>query len=259
PAGDAEAHYAVSTRILETRRCRGVAVLDEGIAGKLQARLRRPVVTIPDETEEILPALEPERVRRLRAAISGRRVIGLLGELSRRKGVVAFLKAAAASRVRGWVFLLAGSIGESQLKTFFPEERALLEAALKQSPENLLVLGERIEDEREFNAVVRLCDVLFAAYETFGHSSGIVTKAAVFHKPILVSPGYCMAERVTRFKIGLAIDPVDTAAVVAGLATLLDADALARQIGSADFAGCHREHALAALPAALDRVVALAG
>ena len=249
----------MSTRILETRRCRGVAVLDEGIAGKLQARLRRPVVTIPDETEEILPALEPERVRRLRAAISGRRVIGLLGELSRRKGVVAFLKAAAASRERGWVFLLAGSMGESQLKTYFPEERVLVDALLREPVENVIVMGERIEDEREFNAFIRLCDVLFAAYETFGHSSGIVTKAAVFRKPILVSPGYCMAERVARFRIGLAVDPADTEAVVEGLATLLDSDALARRIGPPDFEGCHREHALAALPAALDRVVALAG
>ena len=96
PAGDAEAHYAVSTGMLRTRRCRGVAVLDEGVAAQLEERIRKPVIALPDATDDALPPTEPERVRRLDAAARGRKVIGLMGELSRRKGVVAFLRAAAA-------------------------------------------------------------------------------------------------------------------------------------------------------------------
>ncbi|MCE9613223.1 MAG: glycosyltransferase [Lentisphaerae bacterium] len=258
PGGDPDHHYAVTTGQLRTRHCRGVAVLDEGIADRLQALLQRPVIRFPDQTEEALPAVEPALVQRLRGAIRGRKVIGLIGDLWRRKGVLAFLRAVARAQDRDWVFLLAGALGDTQQRTFFPDEWPGVDAVLRRPPPNLLVHLQRIEDDRDFNAVINLCDVLFAAYDSFGHSSGIVTKAAVFRKPILVSPGFCMAERVARYRTGLALDPADPTAVVDALACLLDPAALARRIGTPDFAGCHRAHSQMALQAALEQLVALA-
>lgn len=259
PAAEDVTPYAVSTGILRARNCRRVAVLDEGVTDQLQRRIDKPVICFPDLTDERLPEQESERVRQLRAAVRGRKVIGLFGELSRRKGVAPFLKAAALARDRDWVFLLAGALGEAQLRSYFPDEREFVESALQGDGRNVIVLRERIEDEREFNAVIAQCDVLFAAYETFGHSSNMVAKAAAFQKPMLVSPGYCMAERVARFRLGLAVDPHDTAAVVDELATLLDAEALARRVGASDFDGYQREHSLTALSDAFEGIIALTG
>ncbi len=49
------------------------------------------------------------------------------------------------------------------------------------------------------------CDVIFAAYLDFPHSSAIQCKAADLNKPIIVSEGYLMAERTRRFSLGEVI------------------------------------------------------
>jgi hypothetical protein len=52
------------------------------------------------------------------------------------------------------------------------------------------------------NAVIAESDVVFAAYKDFPNSSNVLTKAAFFHRPIVVSDGYLMAERVRRHNLG---------------------------------------------------------
>ena len=70
------------------------------------------------------------------------------------------------------------------------------------------------------------CDVLFGSYIDFPYSSNILAKSAVLQKPVIVSDGSLMAERVRRFRLGEIIPQEDpSAAAGAMLRILQDVDA----------------------------------
>jgi glycosyltransferase involved in cell wall biosynthesis len=79
----------------------------------------------------------------------------------------------------------------------------------------------RISDERIFNSVIQACDVIFAAYLDFPNSSGILTKAAVFRKPIIVSDGYLMAERTRKYDMGEVVPEGDVQAAGSAIRKIL--------------------------------------
>ncbi|MDE0839740.1 MAG: hypothetical protein OSB41_11905, partial [Kiritimatiellae bacterium] len=130
-----------------------------------------------------------------------------------------------------------------------------LEDAIAGRMANLCVVPERIEDETEFNAVVCECDALFAAYEIFAHSSGLVTKAGVFHKPIIVSKGYYMQEVVEKYRLGVAIDQDDSHAVLLALDVLGDPAESERRLGAPDYEGFMRANGVEALGPAFDKLL----
>ncbi len=253
PAGDAARTYVAAERLLKLPACPGVAVLDAGVRATLEGRLGKPVFAFPDETDESILSIPSRLVHHIRERARGRKVIGLVGELSRRKGIVSFLR--AARRAPDWFFLLAGEFGPRQRATLYPDERAFVEQSIAAGHDHVMLSDRRIEDEREFNAVIAACDALYAAYTTFGHSSGIVTKAAVFEKPILVSPGYYMAEVVERYRLGVAVEPEDTTRVVDALSLLLDADRFRHEVGASRFEACRHQHAYVRLLAAFEALL----
>ena len=121
----------------------------------------------------------------------------------------------------------------------------------QRAPPNCFFHLERIPGEAQFNSVVRACDVLFAAYWDFPSSSNLLSKAAVFGKPILVSEGHCMARRVAEYGLGVAIPQRDAAACIDALRQLFDGVPPRARYGH------YRErHSMDRLAHALDRVVA---
>jgi hypothetical protein len=175
--------------------------------------------------------------------------------LSRRKGIRTFMKAARECENGDWLFLLLGAMGESEMEALSAEDRSCLEDAIAGHVANLCVVPERIEDEAEFNAVVCECNVLFAAYEMFAHSSGLVTKAGVFHKSIIVSKGYYMQEVVEKYRLGVAIDQDDSRAVLRALDVLGDPAESERHVGVPDYDGFMRANGLAAMGPAFDKLL----
>lgn len=257
PDGPTRPESVAAEAMLRSRGCCGTAVLDRWIADALAANTRGPVVSFPDETDTELPDREPALVTQLRAAAAGRRIILLPGVLAKRKGVMALLDAARLAEARSWCFACVGVLDEAIRRTYTDDDLRRIDAAIAGALPNVWFHPARIEDEREFNAVVAACDVLFAAYELFAHSSGIVTKAGFFEKPVLVSSGYCMAQDVQAFRLGLSVDPHQPDAVVQALDTLLDPAARARLVGPPDYAGFHRHYGREALQDAFARVLAL--
>ena len=71
------------------------------------------------------------------------------------------------------------------------------------------------------NSIYAASDVVVAAYRAFPNSSNALTKAAVFERPIVVSDGYLMAERVRKFGLGEVIPEGDAEALVAALQRML--------------------------------------
>lgn len=192
--------------VLKSSRCKAIAVLDEGIAQKLQSKIGgKLVVTFPDFTDTSTPDPNYPIARQIKAKAQGRKIIGLLGLQSKRKGLLTLLEVARQT-VKDYFFVFAGSLAEH---TFTAQELANIQNIVDSDLSNCFCYFETIPDGAPFNALVDLCDILFAAYEKFPHSSNILTKTAILEKPVIVSKKFCMAERVEKFKLGLSIDEGD--------------------------------------------------
>lgn len=190
--------------ILKSSRCPAIAVLDEGIAEKLQSTIDgKPVITFPDFTDTSPPDLSFPSARQIKERAKGSKIIGLLGGLGKRKGILTLLEVAQQTRKENYFFVFAGQLAEH---TFTKQELTNIRNLVYSDLSNCFFNFERIPDEGSFNALVNECDILFAAYEQFPHSSNILTKAAIMEKPVIVSKKFCMAERVEKFKLGLSIN-----------------------------------------------------
>lgn len=183
---------------LLARNCKATLTLDEGIVDAMSRDISKPVLWMPDITNSTLGGPDSEIARHIRSKAANRMVCGLFGVLQKRKGILPLISV-AVTRPPGWFFVFAGEI---QKTDFSRDELHQLEQFMKSEPDNCLFWTRKIPDGAGFNAAMVECDVIYAAYETFPHSSNIMTKAALFKKPIIVSPGFLMAERVLAFRLG---------------------------------------------------------
>lgn len=195
-----------SYTLINSSRCQGIALLHELEAKRLQKQFSKPIEIFPDLTDEALPTADYKVAQQIRARAKGRLVVGLLGGLTQRKGLMTLLQVAQNTHHKDWFFVFAGRLYEHELS---PQKLDQIQAFVQSNPDNCLFYLERIPEESQFNAIVDTCDILFAAYEDFPYSSNLITKAAVFQKPIIVSEGYCMAQRVNTFRMGVSIPEND--------------------------------------------------
>ena len=256
PSGAGREVLPATEHMLRSARCASVAVLDEGIAATLEAKIRRRVVTFPDDTDDTVPASEDPMVARIRAMANGRKIVGLIGAMEKRKGVLRLMDVAERSQDREWFFVFVGELSEGVRKTYSEEELQRIDETARRGLPNALFHFGFLPGERQFNAVIAACDALFAAYGPFYHSSGILAKAACFERPVIVSRGYCMHERVQRFSIGVSVDPDDIRDIISALECVLDEHAFRARVGGApDYAGYRAVHSRENLTSAFASVV----
>ncbi|MGE5458968.1 MAG: hypothetical protein ACM3NJ_00800, partial [Methanobacterium sp.] len=179
------------------KNCYGIGILDEGTYNPIKKLLKnRELIVFPDVTDERIPDSIPAEIAGIRARAGGRTIIGLIGLLQKRKGLLTFLQAMQETDPAETYFLLAGSL---PLHEYSPEEQVLLQKYLAEPEgDNWHFELNYIEDPVMFNAYFCICDVIYIVYEDFYHSSGIMTKAAVFEKLMIAAKGYCMGERVEK-------------------------------------------------------------
>lgn len=237
--------------ICNARCCRAVSVLDEGMAVALQQRIGNHVVTFPDFTDESAPDLEFEVVQTLQQQAQGRKIIGLLGSLNKRKGLLTLLEAALRSESEPWFFAF---VGQLSTYTMSPREVEQMQAIVNSAPSNCFFHFELIPDEPQFNGLVAACDVLFAAYEKFPYSSNILTKAAVFSKSVIASEEFCMGERVKRFQMGVTISEGNVDQCIAALRTLCGGQNPDSLLHS-DFAGYRQYYSIEQLRVTLQEML----
>jgi glycosyltransferase involved in cell wall biosynthesis len=190
-------------KIFQALYCKGVGVLDEDQQSKLQAQLNKRVMTFPDITDETRPDDNFFVVSDIINKAKGRKIIGLLGSLNKRKGLLTLLRASQQPDNDKYLFAFVGQLSQYMLKA---DELEYIQNLEKQNPSNCYFYFERIPEESQFNALVNTCDILFAAYENFPYSSNILTKASVFNKLLIGSNGYCIGKRIHQFQLGLTIE-----------------------------------------------------
>jgi glycosyltransferase involved in cell wall biosynthesis len=236
------AHYSLA----RSRNCHAIGVVDEWVVDKLQRGLKAPVIPFPDFTDETAPDPNYELVNQIRKKAGGRKIIGLVGALSKRKGVVTLLKVAQQAAEKNWFFVIVGALSEHQFHQDygqrFPEEYAWVKSVADFPPENCFFHLNHIPEESQFNALIKVCDVVFAAYENFPYSSNILTKAAVFQKPVVASQKFCMGKRVEHFQVGLTIPEGNVTHCIEALQHLLTEDSPVTTDLSFDFKGLRALH-----------------
>jgi hypothetical protein len=179
------------------------------------------------------------------------------GTIGSNKNLSEWCKLIALANPNEWFFVQLGEVHEQNLTQ---EDLAAYRQLRAIEPENVFVYAEYLADERVFNEVIALSDVIFAVYRKFSISSNMPGKAAAFDKPILVADGYLMGERVKQYQLGLAVAEDNAVNMYAALIALTRSQA-DRQVARAEhFAQYRHEFSHDALKAKffefLDRVVA---
>ncbi|MDY6899858.1 MAG: glycosyltransferase, partial [Cyanobacteriota bacterium] len=188
--------------VLQSSNCKSVAVLDEGISDKLQKTIiNKPVIIFPDFTDESKPDMTFPLIKEIEEKAEGRKIVGLLGSLAKRKGFLKLLEIAQLSLEENSFFIFIGKLDKQSFST---EELDKINSFIESKPQNCLFHLERIPNESQFNALIKICDILFALYN-YPHSSNILTKAAIFEKPVISIDNFCMGERVSKYRLGLTI------------------------------------------------------
>ena len=139
---------------------------------------------------------------------AGRKIIGMVS-LEKRKGFLTMLKIAEAVHEKeDWFFVAAGKYAQ---ETFDSEEQAYVEKVQAKVDSGelanlyLQLPGSRVDDGADFNSLIKIFDVIYAAYEDFEGSSNALTKGAIFKRPLIATRGECVGGRVEEFGLGLTI------------------------------------------------------
>ena len=238
-------------RMFGGRLCKGICILDEGIVAKVSESLGKRVIAMPDFTDErpAVNAAHRNLGQRLREFAAGRPIVGLFGHLHASKGIATFLEAARRIAGSEICFALGGEI----LWFYQEEEASRIRSTLAECPHVWNHLA-RIPNEACLNDLMRACDVIFAAYLDFPHSSNMQTKAAVLKKPLIVSDGYLMAERVRRFNMGEVIPQGDTSALIDAILKIAQDPAAWVTDNKPQWEEYCREHSFDRLKAALTQL-----
>jgi hypothetical protein len=214
--------------IAQSKWAVSIAVLDAGIVSKLRSKLHgKEAVVFPDFTDELPPAVHYHLADEIIAKAKGRMIIGLLGSLERRKGMLTLLRMAQHPGSSDWYFVFAGELAE---QTFSDQELKEIKSFFDVPKDNCFAYFDRIPEDAQFNALVNVCDVIFAVYQGFLHSSNVVTKSAIYEKYLMVGSGGYMEEVVRQYELGDVIPAGDVQAALSSLSRFIPGETSHRRL-----------------------------
>lgn len=206
--------------LLQCSRCKGIGVVDEGVIFDLKKIKDIAVVFLPELTEKGL--IQTEELDEIKQMARGRRIFSLVGHQTMRKGVLEFLRLAQDFPADKGFFLLVGQFAP---ESFTPRELIEIKQLLETTGrDNCYFKLTKIENALEFNGFLACSDVLYLGYKNYYHSSGILAKAAYFKKPVIASIGYCIGDRVDKYKLGLTVNILNYEEIRAAADKLVEED-----------------------------------
>jgi len=196
----------------------GICFLDERVCAYYQQALpSKHFEYMPDITDVDLPAQRSPFTKKIIEQAAGRKVVFMGGSIGKQKNLAIWYELIRRMDPTRWYFVQIGRINRNNLTK---ADQLALDAVVADYPANLTIYPDYLPDEREFNEIISVADVVFAVYRDFKRSSNMLSKAAYFEKPILVSDAYLMGERVSRYKIGLAVKEDDVDSILGGFSRL---------------------------------------
>jgi hypothetical protein len=188
--------------IFSIRNCTQMFLLDTGVVSLLAQKLKKSVYSFPDITDVSESSYSNTLEKDIKAKSKGRKIIALLGVMAKRKGLLQLLKVSKA--LKEYFFLFSGPLDSN---SFSEQELVEIKNYASSNPENCYLYFHSVPDGSEFNKLVSLSDIIYAAYLNFPHSSNLLVKASYFNKPVIVSKGYLMDEIAHKYKFGLSVHP----------------------------------------------------
>ncbi|MEM9079601.1 MAG: hypothetical protein AAGC74_02795 [Verrucomicrobiota bacterium] len=200
---------AKGDRSLRNANCLAVGVLDERFSEAMAEVTGKEIIQFPDITNETPPEVPSPFALEILKKAGSRKIIGMVS-LEKRKGFLTMLKIAeAAAGKEDWYFVAGGKYAEG---TCDEKERAYVESIVERVKSGELdnvhieIPGERVNDGADFNSLIKIFDVIYAAYEDFEGSSNALTKGAIFKRPLIATKGECVGARVEEFGMGLTME-----------------------------------------------------
>ena len=207
-----EGYYSLST-------LGGICFLDEITCRAYSESLSNKYFQcLPDITNGELSEHPSFLAEEVMCRAAGRKIVFLGGSIVGKKNIARWSELIALADPSRWFFV---QVGEIHGNTLSPADTAAFERLVADPPENLSLYAHYLSDERDFNAIINIADVIFAVYRDFRFSSNMLGKAAFFEKPILVSDGCLMGDRVRNYGIGLVVPHDDAQAMLCALERLM--------------------------------------
>jgi hypothetical protein len=209
--GSKEGYYALPNY-------HGTCFLDETWRDEYRQRFtNKKFECLPDITETLLPKGRSPLMAQVVLFAKGRKIVFMGGSIGKQKNLSCWHQVIEASDAGRWCFVQIGRINWENLTE--EDTRSLHRQALNPL-KNLFVHDQYINDEGVFNEIISQSTVIFAVYRDFNRSSNMLSKAAYFEKPILVSDEGIMGERVSHYKIGHCVNYSSVTDVLNALATI---------------------------------------
>jgi glycosyltransferase involved in cell wall biosynthesis len=203
---------------LASTSCKAFCLLNEAFAAALQQRMPAlTVVHLPDISYTECPKTMPAIVEELLTRAHDRRIM-LLASLTKKHGLLQFLRLSAAMRASPILFC---AIGLVDLNDYTEDERVEIETFLQFPADNLFVLKDFYPEEEVLNAIFKTADAVYICYENFDYSSNKLTKAICLGTPVLVTDNTLLADRVRQYQLGYAVDSNHVSETACSLDSLL--------------------------------------
>lgn len=241
-------------KIFSSSLMHSVAVIDEG-AIKPMGNIAggKPIVLMPDFTDEHLPASEDNDSglgHKIISFAQGRPIISLVGHLQQTKGIENFTAIARQEGMQDVVFFIGGELSWYGIDSSKRKELTEEWANSRNIFTHLLSLTDA-----QMNAAMSASDIIYAAYLNFPNSSNIMTKAALLKKPMIVSDGYLMAERVHKYAMGEVVAEGNQDEIFNAIQLMLTDDYSDHLQSRARWEEYHAQHVVERLPECFERLL----
>ncbi|BAY66034.1 hypothetical protein NIES22_61470 [Calothrix brevissima NIES-22] len=185
---------------------KGLCLLNERLVFEL--KIKFPAIAVhhfPDVSYLRCHTDEPSLVLEL-DKVAGDRKIVFLASLTKKHGLIHFLRVADLMSDSGILFFTMGLV---RLDGYDADELDYINERLSKPPKNLLVWTDIYPPEETLNALYRRANVAFVCYPDFQHSSNKLTKAIGLETPVLVADNTLLSERVKNYQLGYAVEPTN--------------------------------------------------
>lgn len=188
--------------ILKSKWCVSICVLMAEALPILSALIDKPVIVLPDVVSIPLTIQNKSLGDLISDRAGNRTIIGIWGSLEKRKGTSEFLQMVLKMPQENYFFVMGGLM---PIESWSGKDKDVVQQGTSGIIKNLLIYNQWLTDD-ELLSGMRSCNLIFAAYQDWRFSSGIIGKAAAVEIPILVNDGFVMGKRVKEFKTGFVKD-----------------------------------------------------
>ena len=199
--------------------CRGVLVLHPLYQRFFQRRMKEinclylPEIIDIDSGKQ--DSLNRELVETIQNQSSGKTIISILGNLTRKKNVILLIESFLYLDQSKYFLLILGCLKREQ---YTEQELSIIEDYQEKiNYQNAYIKTDYfIKNETEFNEVIKLSDIVFLHYQDHPYSSHILIRSMALRKPVIVNQGCLMEKIVNQYHWPVATNsnPREIAAVI---------------------------------------------